>query len=134
MIVVITKLTLSSHNLIISTAKFYILHNNQKICWYCLRNNIENEIHVLFDCDNYYTLWHDTLKRIRTIDNSELYTGNKLQKLKVLLLDRSLKSINIFGIQIQNLVYLCWFFCLSVIELRKGYLYQEYITYLLVYF
>ena len=56
-IVAITKLTLSSHNLTISTAKSYILHNNQKICWYWLRNNIENVIHVLFDCDNYYTLW-----------------------------------------------------------------------------
>ena len=73
-IVAITKLTLSSHNLTISTAKSYILHNNQKICWYWLRNNIENVIHVLFDCDNYYTLWQDTLRRMRTIDNTINYT------------------------------------------------------------
>ena len=95
--VAITKLRLSSHNLAINTAKWYKLPNDQKICRYCLRDDIENEMHVLFECDNYNALRQHTFKEIKTIDNIELDTGNKLQKLKILLSDGSLKFLNIFG-------------------------------------
>ena len=55
----------------------------------------ENEIHVLFDC---YNAWRqDTFKKIKVTDNIELGTGNKLQKLKILVLVGSLKSLIIFG-------------------------------------
>ena len=50
--VAIIKPRLFSHNL----AKWYKLPDDQKICRYCLRSNAENEIHVLFDCDNYITI------------------------------------------------------------------------------
>ena len=74
---------LSLHNLAISTAKWYKLPDDQKMCRYCRRNDIENEIHVLFDCDNYKALRQDTFKNIKGVDNTELNTGNKLQKLKI---------------------------------------------------
>ena len=94
--VAITKLRLSSHNLAINTAKWYKLPDEQKICRYCLRNDIENEMHVLFDCDHYNVLRQDTFKKIKAIDNVELDTDSKLQKLKILLSDGSLKSLNTF--------------------------------------
>ena len=86
---------LSSHNLAINTAKWYKLPDDQKICRYCLRNYIENEIHVIFDCDNYNALRQDTFKKIKAVDNIELDNGNKLQKLKILVSDGSLKCLNI---------------------------------------
>ena len=54
--IAITKLRLYSHNLAINTAKWYNFPDDQKICRSCLRNNIENEMHVLSNCDNYNTL------------------------------------------------------------------------------
>ena len=54
-------------------------------------------MHVLFDCDNYNALRQDTFKKIKAVDNIELGTGSKLQKLKILLSDGSLKSLSIFG-------------------------------------
>ena len=47
-----------------------------------MRDDIENEMHVLFDSGN-YILRQDTFKKIKAIDNIELDTGNKLQKLKI---------------------------------------------------
>ena len=43
------------------------------------------------------TQLQDIFKKIKAIDNIELDTDKKLQKLKKLLLDGSLKSLNIFG-------------------------------------
>ena len=68
-------------NLAINTAKYHKLPDDQKICRYCLRNDIEKEVHIIFDCDNYKALRQDTLKKIKTVDNIELETGIKLQKL-----------------------------------------------------
>ena len=52
-------------NLAINTAKYHKLPDDQKICRYCLRNDIEN---VLFDCDNYNALQQDTFKKIKVVD------------------------------------------------------------------
>ena len=72
-------------------------------CRYFLISDIEYEMHVLFDCDNYNTLRQDTFKKIKAIDNIELNTGNKLQKLKILLWDGSLKSLNMFDKYINGI-------------------------------
>ena len=64
-------------------------------------------MHVLFECDNYNALRQHTFKGIKAIDNIELDTGNKLQKLKILLSDGSLKSLNIFGKYIYGIFELC---------------------------
>ena len=101
--VAITELSLFLHNLAINTAKWYKHPDDQKICRNRLRNNIENEMHVLFDCNNWNTLRQDIFKKIRTIDNTELDTGNKLQKLKIPLSDGYLKSLNIFGKYINGI-------------------------------
>ena len=60
-------------------------------------------MHVLFDCDNYKALQQDAFKTIAAIDNIELDTNNKLQKLKILQSDGSLKSLNIFGKYINGI-------------------------------
>ena len=53
-------------------------------------------MHVLFGCDNYDTLRQDIFKKIKVVDSTKLDTV-KLQKLKILLMDRSFKSLNIFS-------------------------------------
>ena len=57
------RLRLYSHNLAINTGKWYKLPGDHKICRQCWRNNTENEMHVLFDCENYDTLQQDILKK-----------------------------------------------------------------------
>ena len=54
-------------------------------------------MHALFDCDNCNTLRQDALKKIKAVDNIELNTSIKLQKLKILLSDGSLKSFDTLG-------------------------------------
>ena len=61
----------------------------------------------LFDCDNYNTLRGDTFKKIKAVDKIELDTGNKLQKLKILLSDRSLKSLNMLVKYINGIFEIC---------------------------
>ena len=58
------------------------LPDDQNICRYCLRNDIENERHVIFDCDNYNTLQQDTLKKVKAIDNIGINTAVSLKNLK----------------------------------------------------
>ena len=49
-------------------------------------------------CMFYLTVITTTpFKNIKAIDNIKLGTGNKLQELKLLLSDGSLKSLDIFG-------------------------------------
>ena len=60
--VAITKFSLSAHKLVINTAKWYKRPDDQKKCRYCLRSNLENEMHVLFDCYNYNSLRQNTFK------------------------------------------------------------------------
>ena len=83
--------------MVINTTKWYKLPEDQKIYRYFLRTDVENEMHDLFDCDIYNALRQDTFKKIKAVDNTKLNTGNKLQKLKNLLSNVSLKSLNIFG-------------------------------------
>ena len=74
----------SSHNLSINMAKWCNLLMTRKfveIAW----EIVENEMQVLFDCDNCNTLRQDIFKKIKVIDNIELDTSNKLQKLEILL-------------------------------------------------
>ena len=47
----------------INTTKWYKLPDDQDIYRYSLGNDIQNEMHVLFGCDNYNNLGQDTLKR-----------------------------------------------------------------------
>ena len=54
-------------------------------------------MHFLFGCDKYNVLRQDALKKIKAIDNVELDNSNRLQKLKFLLPDGYLKSLNEFG-------------------------------------
>ena len=42
-------------------------------------------------------------KRLKAVDNIELNTGNKLQRLKILLPDGFLKSLKIFGKYINGI-------------------------------
>ena len=54
-------------------------------------------MHVFYDCGNYNNLQQNTIKKIKgNWFRWILDTGNKLQKLKGLQLDGSLKSVSIF--------------------------------------
>ena len=65
-------LKLSSHNLAVTMAKWYKIFDDQKICRYYLKNDVENEMQVLFDCDNYNALRQDSLKKIEAISYKNL--------------------------------------------------------------
>ena len=36
-----------------NTLKWYNLHEDMKICKNCEKNEIENEIHIIFSCNKY---------------------------------------------------------------------------------
>ena len=66
-------------------AKWYKLSDDQKIYWYCLKNDIENEMYVLFGFDNLNAIRSGTFKKIKTIDNIDLDTDSLWNSSKYLV-------------------------------------------------
>ena len=93
----ITKIRLSSHNFATNTTKWYNLQEDMKICKYCEKKEIENEIHITFSCNKHDNIRKKAFNDINAVDNIKLQIGNKVQKLKLFFAEGSLKSLNIFG-------------------------------------
>ena len=68
-----------------------------KICKYCEKKEIENEIHITFSCNKHYNIRKKVFNDINAADNIKFQIGNKVQKLKLLLAEGSLKPLNILG-------------------------------------
>ena len=68
-----------------------------KICKYCEKKEIENEIHKTFSCNKHDNIRRKAFNDINAADNIKLQIGNKVQKLKLFFAEGSLKSLNIFG-------------------------------------
>ena len=64
----VTKIRLSSHNLAVSTTKWYNPQRDTKICKGCRKMEIEDEIDGIFSRDKY-----DIIRRV-------VYNGKKLSK------------------------------------------------------
>ena len=68
-----------------------------KICKNCEKTDIENEIHIIFSCNNYDNIRSKAFNDINKVDNIKLQIKNKVKKLKLFFAEGSLKSLNIFG-------------------------------------
>ena len=65
-----------------------------KICKNSEKKEIENEIHIIFGCNN---IRRKAFNYINEVDNIKLQIGNKVEKLKIFFTEGSLKALNIFG-------------------------------------
>ena len=88
---------LSSHNLAINLAKRYNLEEDIKICKNYEKKGTENEIHMIFSCNEYDKNRRKAFSEINKVDNIKLQIGNKVEKLKMFFAEGSLKALNIFG-------------------------------------
>ena len=68
-----------------------------KICKYCEKKEIENEIHIATNCNKHDNIRRKAFNDVNAADNIKLQIGNKVQKLKLFFADGSLKPLNIFG-------------------------------------
>ena len=93
----ITKRKLSSHNLAINSAKCYNLEEDIKICKNCEKKGKENEIHMIFSCNEYDKIQRKSFSDINELDNIKLQLRNKVEKLKLFFAEGSLKALNILG-------------------------------------
>ena len=53
-----------------------------KICKNCEKNEIENEIHIIFSCNKYDNIRKKAFNDINKVDNIKLQIRNKVEKLK----------------------------------------------------
>ena len=68
-----------------------------KICKYCEKKEIENEIYIIFSCNKYDKIRSKVINNINGVDNIKLQIGYKVEKVKLLFAEGSLKALNIFG-------------------------------------
>ena len=68
-----------------------------KICKYCEKKEIENEIYIIFSCNKYDKIRSKVINNINGVDNIKLQIGYKVEKVKLFFAEGSLKALNIFG-------------------------------------
>ena len=61
------------------------------------RKKIEDVIHIIFICNKYDNIRREAFNDINEVDNIKLQIGNKVEKLKLLSAEGSLKALNMFG-------------------------------------
>ena len=61
------------------------------------RKKIEDVIHIIFICNKYDNIRREVFNDINEVDNIKLQIGNKVEKLKLLSAEGSLKALNMFG-------------------------------------
>ena len=74
-----------------------IIFRKDKICKNCEKKKIEDVIHIIFICNKYDNIWSEAFNDINEMDNIKLQIGNKVEELKLLSAESSLKALNIFG-------------------------------------
>lgn len=94
----ITKLRTSSHDLLIETGRWYNIDRNARLCIKCKNNAIEDETHLIFDCNLYKNIRNDAFNYIKTrIDIDLLNNENRIHNLKMLFDSQNLSALNAFG-------------------------------------
>ena len=68
-----------------------------KICKYCEKKEIENEIYIIFSCNKYDKIRSKVINNINGVDNIKLQIGYNVEKVKLFFAEGSLKALNIFG-------------------------------------
>ena len=67
-----------------------------KISKSCEKKEIEDELHIIFSCNKYNNIWRKAFNDINEVNNIKLQIGNKVEKLKRVFDEGSLKALNIF--------------------------------------
>ena len=69
------NLRIGNHNLKIETERFTIPKTSEdlRICYHCNQNSVENELHILFHCDQYNDLRKTLFIKIN--DQNTLFTN-----------------------------------------------------------
>ena len=63
----------------------------------CEKKEIEDEIRIIFSCNEYDNIRRKALSKIQEVDKIKLQIGNKAEKLKLFFAKGSLKALNVFG-------------------------------------
>ena len=77
--------------------KWYNLQEETKICKNFEKKKIEDVIHIIFICNKYDNIRSEAFNDINEVDNIKLQIRNKVEELKLLSAEGSLKALNIFG-------------------------------------
>ena len=83
------------------TGKWSKIPLEQRLCTLCDKQEVESEIHFIFDCP-YYKHLRETMIQNMKEDNINFNNGNLKDQLNLLFLNGSLKLLNIFGQYIKE--------------------------------
>ena len=99
----ITKIRTSSHKLEIETGRWDNTNRNDRICKNCKIDEIEDEIHFLFECRMHVTERNDLFKILKTDFNLDLsnFPTNE-EKINQIFSSDDLAMLNAFGKFIQH--------------------------------
>ena len=99
----ITKLRTSSHKLEIETGRWNKIPRDQRVCKKCILNKIEDENHLLFECQMYGTErkeFYDTIKSKIKVDLS--HSPNHETRIQEIIYSENLGALNALGKFIKN--------------------------------
>ena len=99
----ITKIRTSSHKLEIETGRWNNTNKNERICKNCALNEIEDEIHFIFECRMHVAERNELFKILKTEFNLDLskYTTHE-EKMNQIFCSDDLAMLNAFGKFVQN--------------------------------
>ena len=93
-----TKLRTSSHDLLIETGRWYNIDRNARLCIKCKDNAIEDEAHLIFECNLYKNIRNDAFNYIKTQVGIDLFNNeDRIHNLKMLFDSQNLSALNAFG-------------------------------------
>ena len=99
----ITKLRTSSHKLEIETGRWNKIPRDQRICKNCILNKIEDENHLLFECQMYATdrnEFYNNIKSKLKVDLSHSQTHEK--RIQEIFYSEYLGALNALGKFVKN--------------------------------
>ena len=93
----ISQLRLASHKLEILISKWNKMEKELRICKFCDKNQVEDELHFLLECSKYEQFRENAVRTIFEKDKLNLNNKNKTETLRDLFKNASLTSLNILG-------------------------------------
>ena len=99
----ISKLRASSHRLAIETGRWNKIPRDQRICKNCILNKIEDENHLLFECQMYETERKELYNTIKAKLNVDLsHSLNYEKRTQEIFNSENLGTLNALGKFIKN--------------------------------
>ena len=102
----ITKLRTSSHKLAIETGRWNKIPRDQRMCKNCILNKIEDENHLLFECQMYETERKELYNTIKAKLNMDLtHILNYENRIQEIFNSVNLGTLNALGKFIKNALH-----------------------------